>query len=60
MQNTVYRITCRKKTKPDTWTIKTTCPEKWQAEKFISILETAADIYLELKIIPVTIETEGK
>ena len=60
MQDTVYRIMCRKKTDPEQWQVKTTCPEKWQAEKFIGILETASDIYLELKIIPITIETEGK
>lgn len=61
MESTIkYQLICRKATDPKKWIIRAVCSEKWQAEKFISILETASDIYLELKIIPVTIETEGK
>lgn len=55
MTTTAYRITYRSKADPDRWQIKATCPERWQAEKFIGILETAADVYLELKVEPVPV-----
>lgn len=60
MENTVYRIMCRKITAPGEWQIKTVCKEKWQAEKFIGVLETASDVYLELKIEPVYIPVPNK
>ena len=50
MDNVAYRIMCRKVTSPNEWQKKTTCTERWQAEKFIGILETASDMYLEFKI----------
>lgn len=62
MENVAYQIMCRKVTAPDVWQVKTTCSEKWQAEKFVGILETAADVYLELKIesVPVPVPNKRK
>ena len=51
---TFYRIIYRKKTDPETWHIKCNCPEKWQAEKFIDNLLQCSNLYLELKIVPVS------
>ena len=59
MNNVSYRIMCRKVSNPGEWQIKTVCKEKWQAEKFMGILETCSDVYLELKSEAIT-ETEEK
>lgn len=49
-----YKIICRKKTDPFTWFVKCNCATQAQAEKFIEILSTAADVYIELRCVPIT------
>lgn len=51
MENTMYKLLCRKKAQPEKWIVKATCCERWQLEKFMLNLETCSDMYIELKII---------
>ena len=52
----IYLLQYRKKTEPDPdkWFTRCKCPEKWQVEKFMGILETTSNVYAELRIVPVT------
>ena len=55
IESTEYKLICRKKTDPELWFIKCICKTKPEAEKYMQILKDVSDMYLELKIEPVTI-----
>ena len=61
---TEYRLVCRKKTDPGLWFVKCYSKTREQLERFVQVLETASDIYIEFKIESVTvhkmIETGGR
>ena len=59
MENTMYKLLCRKKTEQEKWIVKAICPEKWKIEKFKLNLETCSNVYQEIKIETMT-EAEGK
>lgn len=51
MENTMYKLLCRKRAQPEKWIVKAICCDRWQLEKFMLNLETCSDMYIELKII---------
>lgn len=54
---TYYQIRYQKKTdNTGKWFVKCTCTEKWQAEKFVDILEQVSDIYKALQVVPVQVK----
>lgn len=53
--STEYKLLYTLKTDPETWLIKCICRTASEAEKFMSVLETASDRYEKMKVEPVTI-----